>query len=156
MKVLLVKTSSLGDVVHAAPAVAEAARARPDVEIHWLVEESLADIARLHRDVRAVHTVATRRWRRRPAALRTWSELGSLRRQLQAEAYDLIVDAQGLLKSAAMARLAAAPIHGFSAASAREPAAALFYRRRHEVPRDHHAVERTRLLLAAALDYNPS
>lgn len=152
-RILLVKTSSLGDVIHTAPAITEARRARPDLEIDWVVEESFGDIARLHPGVHAVRDVATRRWRRHPFAAATWSEIKGLRRVIEAAGYDAVIDAQGLLKSVFIARLAAAPIHGFDRKSAREPAAVLGYHHRHHVARDRHAIARTRLLFAGALGY---
>ena len=153
VKVLLVKTSSMGDVVHTAPAITEAALARPDVILDWVVEEGFSAIARLHPQVRTVHAVAMRRWRRRPVSARTWSEIRALRSALREERYDLVIDAQGLLKSLFIARLAGAPIHGFDRLGAREPAAALGYHQGHKAPRDRHAIERTRLLFAGALGY---
>lgn len=153
LKILVVKTSSIGDVVHTAPAITEAALARPGIIIDWVVEEGFSAIPRLHPSIRTVHTAATRRWRRSPASRRTWSEIRALCSALRDERYDLVIDAQGLFKSLLIARLAGAPIHGFDRVSAREPAAVLGYRRRHAAPRDRHAIERTRLLFAGALGY---
>ena len=62
-RILFVKTPSLGDVVHHAPAVSDAARALPAAELHWVVEESFADVARMHKAVARVFPVALRRWR---------------------------------------------------------------------------------------------
>lgn len=152
--ILLVKMSSLGDIVHTAHAVAEAKRARPELDFHWAVEADFADIARLHPGVRTVHALAMRQWRQRPLAAATWSEIAALRRAFKDERYQSVIDAQGLVKSLAVARLAGAPIHGFDLASAREPLAALGYHYRHRVARDLHAIERTRLLFAAALHYS--
>jgi heptosyltransferase-1 len=153
MKILFVKTSSLGDVVHHCPAVSDAARAFPGAQIDWVVEEPFAAVAALHRAVRRVIPVALRRWRRslwRPAV---WAEIGAFRRALRAERYDRVIDAQGLAKSALIARLARGERHGYDAASAREPFAARCYDVRHAVSRALHAVARNRLLSAAALGY---
>ena len=155
MKVLLVKTSSMGDVVHTFPAVTDALAARPGLEIDWLVEESFADVARLHPGVREVIPVAVRRWRKAVFAKATWSEISALRSKLRGRSYDLVLDAQGLAKSAVLAKLAGAPIEGLDRASLREPIAAFAYRRGHAVPRDLHAIERTRRLFGAALGYAP-
>ena len=150
-RILFVKTSSLGDVVHQCPAVSDAARGIPGARIDWVVEEGFAGIARMHAQVERVIPVAVRRWRGalwRPAV---WDEMARFKRNLESERYDAVVDTQGLLKSALIARLAAGTRHGMDRASAREPLAARFYDRTHPVPRGLHAVERNRRLTAAAL-----
>jgi heptosyltransferase I len=154
MRILIVRLSSFGDVVHTCPALSDLAHARPEVEIDWLVDESFAGFAGLHPAVGEVMAFAERRLRwppaRWPARLRARSEV---RRRLRARSYDLVVDLQGLLKSALLARLAGAPIAGYDRASIREPPASRFYAHRYAVARDLHAVERNRRLLAAALGY---
>ncbi|RWF32122.1 lipopolysaccharide heptosyltransferase I [Mesorhizobium sp.] len=155
MKVLIVKTSSMGDVIHTFPAIEDARRHRPDVSFGWCVEEAFAGIVALHPAIGAIHTVAIRRWRKRLFNSDTWHEAGKLRRALRAAGYDLVIDAQGLLKSAVVAKQAAAPVAGFDRASAREPSATLFYDHRYGVPRDLHAIERTRRLFGLALGYQP-
>jgi heptosyltransferase-1 len=101
---LIVKTSSMGDVVHALPLAADLARRHPSAAIDWLVEESFAAIPRMHADVDRVITVAVRRWRRSPLAAATWQEVRAARSELRAHRYGAILDCQGLLKSAWMAR----------------------------------------------------
>ena len=153
MRILFVKTSSLGDVIHNCPAVSDAALRFPGASIDWLVEEPFAEIAALHASVRRAIPVAVRRWRAALLAPQTWSQFGELRRQLRAERYDCVIDSQGLVKSALLASLAEGARHGFDRASAREPLASLFYGTRHTVPQALHAVERNRRLAAAALGY---
>ncbi len=155
MRVLLVKTSSMGDVIHTFPAVTDALAAVPGLTIDWLVEEGFADIARLHPGVARVIPVAVRRWRKAVLSRATRGEIGRLRADLRAAAYDLVLDAQGLIKSAVLARLAGRPVEGLDRASLREPLAALAYGRRHAVARDLHAIERTRRLFGAVLGYQP-
>lgn len=152
-RILFVKTSSLGDVIHHCPAVSDAARALPDAEIDWLVEEAFAAIPALHANVRRVIPVAMRRWRGTLWNPAVWSEIGALRRSLAARPYDAVIDTQGLLKSALLCSLASGAKHGMDRASLREPLAAPFYDVRHAVPRGQHAVERNRQLAAAALRY---
>ena len=155
-RILFVKTSSLGDVVHHCPAVSDAARELPDAEIDWVVEEPFAEVAAMHRAVRRVFPVAMRRWRRGLWSPRVWSEIGAFRRELAAEPYDRVIDSQGLLKSAMIARCANGERHGLDRESARESIAARLYDVRHRVPRDLHAVERNRQLTASALGYSAS
>jgi len=155
MKVLIVKTSSMGDVIHTFPAVEDALRQRPDISFDWCVEEAFAGIVALHPAIGTIHTVAIRRWRKALLSGDTWREAAALRRTLRGCRYDLVIDAQGLLKSAVVARQAAAPIAGFDKSSAREPSATLFYDVTHAVPRNLHAIERTRRLFGLALGYQP-
>ena len=152
-RILFVKTSSLGDVVHNCPAVSDAARNVPGAVIDWVVEEPFASIAQMHRAVRRVLPVAIRRWRRAPWSPAVWSEIGRFRRALAEERYDAVIDTQSLLKSALIARAAHGPRHGLDRASAREPLAARFYDVTHAVPKAMHAVQRNRLLAAGALGY---
>lgn len=153
MRILFVKTSSLGDVVHHCPAVSDAARALPGAQIDWVLEESFAGIARMHASVRRVLPVALRRWRSalwQPAA---WGEMKAFRALLGNERYDAVIDTQGLLKSALVTAFAPGRRHGMDASSAREAIAARFYDVRHEVPRGAHAVQRNRELTAKALGF---
>src|SRR4051812_13458069 len=152
-RILFVKTSSLGDVVHHCPAVSDAARGVPAAEIHWVVEEPFADIARMHHAVKRVFPVAMRRWRRAPWSPSVWSEVGRFRAALAEQPYDAVIDSQGLLKSALLCAGAKGTKHGLDRQSAREPLAALFYDVKHAVPKGLHAVERNRRLTAAALGY---
>lgn len=153
MKLLVVKTSSLGDVIHMLPAVTDAARARPGLVVDWLVEESFSAIPVWHPAVRRVLPIAMRRWRKNWTRPDTWRQVGAARALLKSEAYDLVVDTQGLFKSALWAHAAQGLRCGYDSDSAREPLAARFYDRRFSVPREMHAIERNRRLLAQALDY---
>jgi len=150
--ILLVKTSSLGDVVHNLPAASDLYRARPDAAIDWVVEESFAAIPRAHAAVRRVLPVAIRRWRRTPWRGAIWREVGAFVGSLRAERYDAVIDTQGLLKSALIARAAHGVRYGLDWKSAREPLA-VFYDHALSVPRGQHAVTRNRTLAARALDY---
>ncbi|HEX5803769.1 MAG TPA: lipopolysaccharide heptosyltransferase I [Azospira sp.] len=155
MRILLVKTSSLGDVIHNLPVAADLARQFPGIEIDWCVEESFADIPRLSPAVREVIPVAVRRWRKQLLAAATWREIGALRRRLRGGGYDVVLDTQGLLKSALIATMAAGRRLGHDRDSAREPLAARCYDAGFAVPRELHAVDRNRRLAAAAFGYAP-
>lgn len=153
MRVLIVKTSSMGDVIHTFPAVEDALRNRPDISFDWCVEEAFAAVVALHPAIGTIHKVAIRRWRKKPFDGGTWREMAGLRRALRSRRYDLVIDAQGLLKSAVVAKQSGAPIAGFDRSSAREPSATLLYERKYAVPRELHAIERTRRLFGLALGY---
>ena len=153
MKLLIVKTTSMGDVVHATPALTDMLRAVPGLQVDWLVEQPFAAIPALHPGVQRVLPLQWRKWRHNLLQRKTWSAMRNLRAQLREQRYDLILDLQGLVKSALWARQAIGPIAGYDGASAREPAATWWYRRKAPVPRDLHAVERCRRLAAAHLGY---
>lgn len=153
MRILIVKTSSLGDVIHNLPVISDIRRHFPQAQIDWCVEESFSAIPRLHPGVGRVIPVAVRRWRKKLLLAATWREMAEFRRQLASETYDAIIDTQGLLKSALIASRAKGPRLGYAADAAREPAAARWYNRHFHVSRDLHAVIRNRRLVAAALGY---
>jgi len=153
VRVLVVKLSSLGDVIHTLPALGDAAAAVPGLVFDWVVEEGFAEIPAWHSAVDRVIPVALRRWRKRPLQDFTGPEWRAARKSLREQAYDAVIDAQGLLKSALIARLVPAPRYGMDRASAREQLAALAYDHHIPVPRDMHAVERSRMLFARALNY---
>jgi heptosyltransferase-1 len=154
MSILLVKTSSLGDVIHNLPVVSDLRRTRPELAIDWCVERSFAAIPRLHPGVRQVLTVDLRGWRKRLLSLATWMEVANSRKALRQTPYQQIIDTQGLMKSALVARWARGERHGYDAGSAREPLVARYYQVTHPVSRALHAVERNRRLVAQALGYS--
>jgi len=153
--ILFIKTSSLGDVIHHMPALTEARKARPDARFTWLVEEAFAPLVALHPAVADVVQVAWRRWRRSLLAPATLGEISASLRAIRARRDDLVVDSQGLLRTAVIARLAHGRRHGYDSSSIREPLASLFYDVRHRVSYDLHAIERNRILSGLALGYTP-
>lgn len=154
-RLLLVKTSSLGDVVHNLPVVTDLRSRYPDLEIDWAVEEGFADIPRLHPAVARVIPVAPRRWRRSLTEHATWREIGALRQTMRTRGYDAVIDTQGLLKSALIACLSPGRRFGLDWSSSREPLRP-FYHRTFHVSWALHAVERNRQLAAKALGYTPA
>ena len=146
---LLIKTSSLGDVVHALPAVTDAYDR--GIEIDWVVEEGFADIPKLHPGVSTVIPVAWRRWRSSLTGAR--EEMRDFLTSLRANEYDLVLDSQGLVKSSLLATMARGRSAGYSHTSAREPWASFLYGDRCRVAKGGHAIERQRALFAAALGY---
>ena len=151
--ILFIKTSSLGDVIHHMPAVSDARRHFPHARIGWVVEEAFAPLVRLHRAVDDVVPVASRRWRKKPFAFQTWREVGAFARSLRAQPHEIVIDAQGLLRSALIARLAPGRRYGYDRASVREGAASWFYHVHHGVDRTLHAITRNRMLTGLALGY---
>lgn len=151
-QILLVKTSSMGDVVHNLPVASDIRSLSPAAQITWVVEEPFVAIPRLHAAVGQVIPVAIRRWRRTLWTRETRAEIRDFLHRLRERSYDAVIDTQGLLKSALLTRAARGRRYGLDRASAREPLAA-FYHRTFSVPRTLHAVERNRLLAAQALGY---
>lgn len=153
LQILLVKTSSMGDVIHNLPVIADILAHYPEAQFDWMVEESFAEIPKLHPQVRDIIPVAVRRWRKSIFSRKTWREISDLKTRLKHTHYDAIIDTQGLLKSAIVANFAQGVIHGMDYDSAREPVASFFYRHKYLVARNQHAVQRNRALAAQALKY---
>lgn len=152
-RILLVKTSSMGDVIHNLPVIADLRAQYPTAVVDWLVEESFADIPALHPGVNEVIPLAIRRWRKALLQADTWREIRALKQRLAQTPYDCVIDTQGLLKSAIFARLAHGLTCGYDRYSAREPLASYCYQQRFAVARDLHAVTRNRALVAKSLHY---
>ena len=154
MHVLIVKTSSMGDVLHTLPALTDAMKAIPGIRFDWVVEEGFAQIPTWHPAVAKVIPVAIRRWRKHWFGSEVREERFLFKREVQSAQYDRVIDAQGLIKSAALVtRIANGEKHGQDSRSAREPFASWWYDKRHEIGKKQHAVQRTRELFAKSLDY---
>ena len=154
--VLIVRPSSLGDIVHALPIVHDLREHCPGLAIDWLVEESFADLVRLNRGVRRTIPIALRRWRHHLFSRSTWREFATLRDELALQRYDVVLDLQEQIKGALLARLARSAVHGPDRKSLREPVATLFYRHRHRVDPDQHLTDRCRHLAGKAFGFAPS
>ena len=150
--ILLVKTSSLGDVIHALPAISDIKSVAACGRVDWVVEAPLAAIPRLHAGVSGVIPVAIRRWRRALWRASVRDEIAAGVCRLREQSYDAVIDAQGLFKSALIALAARGTRYGLDFHSSREPLA-LFYHRTFRISWEMHAVERNRLLLARVLGY---
>lgn len=152
-KILIVRTSSLGDLVHMLPAISDIARHVPHAQIDWIVEENFAEIPAWHPAVNEVITVAHRRWRKHWWAADTRAERAALRQNLQSRQYDVVLDMQALMKSVWLVRQTHGVRHGLDRQSAREPLASFFYNVKHTVNFWQPAVTRQRELAAAAFGY---
>lgn len=156
MKVLLVRLSSMGDLIHTLPAIDDLSKNHPHIELHWLSEASFADIACLHPFVKKVHTLKWRYWRKNLFKKDTRQAMSELKKTLINEQFDLVIDSQGLMKSAWFARYPQAPIAGFNSKSVREPIASIFYQQKYAVKRKDDAVRRARDLLSQVFKYTYS
>lgn len=153
MSLLVVRPSSLGDLVYALAIVSDVERHRPGMATDWVVETGFLPLLSLDPRIRRLLPLALRRWRKAPWQARHWHDARAFLRALRAERYDVVLDAQEQVKGALVASLARGPRHGFDWRSAREPVATLFDGTHHTVPRDLHFAQRMRLLAAAALGY---
>ena len=154
MRVLVVKTSSMGDVVHTLPALTDATQALGSIQFDWVCEPSFQEIPHWHPAVSDVLAIPLRQWRGRLHRLLFSDAFRAYKEALSAQTYDAVIDAQGLMKSAFLiTRFTQGVRHGYTLSSAREPLASLAYHRRYQVSRDWHAISRIRHLFAKALDY---
>ena len=152
-RILLVKTSSLGDVIHNLPVVNDILAHLPDAQIDWIVEESFAAIPCMHARVSYVFHVAFRRWRKQLFSQTTWADILAIKEIIKHNQYDVIIDTQGLLKSALITKLANGTKHGYDKQSIREPIASYFYDKTYTISYQQHAVTRNRALVAMSLGY---
>lgn len=154
MRVLIVKTSSLGDIIHTLPAVTDAMTMYPEISFDWVVEESFQALPAFHPSIHNIIPIALRRWRKQGLCASTFREGLLFIKRLRERHYDCIIDAQGLLKSALLTLVSRGSQRiGLSWKSAREATASLFYSKRVIVPWGPHAVIRARALFAEALGY---
>ena len=165
-KILLVKLSSLGDVLHNLPIVWDLRKRLPDAQIDWIVEEAYVHLLEPLRTTDAfkgidrIIPVAFRRWRKNLFSIRTWREFFAMRKQLQSTTYDVVLETQGLLKSGLVCALAKksnnAVVAGLGNAtehSGYEPLARMFYTQSIHAPLKCHAIDRSRWVMCSAFDW---
>lgn len=154
MRVLIIKTSSMGDVIHHLPAIYDLHHFDPKIVIDWVVEEHFRDIVSLQPAVNQIISVKLRQWRKALFAEQTREEWQQFLTQLQAHHYDYVIDTQGLIKSAWLGSYAHTNAYvGYDWFSIREPFASFFYTQRYPIPKKAHAIYRNRALVAASLGY---
>ena len=144
----------MGDVVHAVPVVEDIKRFISDAEIDWLVEDSFADIPRHVAGVSEVIECSVRKWKKRIFEKSTRDQIKALREKLRGKHYDLVIDLQGLIKSAVLASWTNAPVAGYDRRSGKEPLATILYSVKSSVDRQKSAVDRCRELAAKSLGYD--
>ena len=153
--ILIVKTSSLGDIIHTLPALSDAQKHYPHASFDWVVEDTFQEVPLWHPAVKRIIPVALRRWRKHSWEALKNGEIQTFIKGLRQQKYDAIIDAQGLLKSVPLTILARGGDRiGLSWRSAREGLASLFYQKRVVVPWGEHAVTRARALFAKGLGYS--
>lgn len=160
MNILIVRVSSLGDVVHNMPMVADILRFFPDAKIDWVVEEAYGSLVKLNGGVRNVIPMSLRRWRKSLFSSATRAEMGDFYRRLRAEAYDFVFDTQGLFKTGVVMRMARLKPGGkrvglanATEGSGYEAISRIFHDISIPVELRAHAVLRARTVAAKALGY---
>lgn len=153
IRVLLIKLSSMGDVIHTLPALTDAASAIPNIQFDWVVEKAFAQIPTWHKHVQNIIPVALRQWRGELISAFKNKQPQTFFNALRKTQYDYVIDAQGLIKSALITRLAHGLRVGFAKNVARESLASYFYQQQYYVDRNQHALTRTRELFAKVLGY---
>ncbi len=160
MKILLVRVSSLGDVLHNLPMVADILRHHPDAQIDWVVEEGYVSLVRLNPHVRKVIPFALRRWKKGLKDKAVRAEVRAFFRDLRAEQYDYVFDTQGLIKTGLVMAAARVRPGGQKIGMANgtedsgyEGASRIFHTRSIPVALRTHAVQRGREIAAASLGY---
>jgi len=150
-RVLLIKFTSLGDLIHALPALTDAARAHPGLKFDWMIDESFAQVAKWHSAVDQIFTTSHRTWRR--GLISSIKPISDLIRNVRKTRYDLVIDGQGNFKTALMSLFMRGPTAGFDRRSVREWVASFAYQRKYPASEKIHAINRLRQLFALSLDY---
>ena len=153
MRVLIIKMSSMGDIIHTLPAVTDAAKALTNIQFDWVVEEAFTEIPNWHKQIQQIIPIGLRRWRKNVYRTIRSGELKQFYTQLRAQKYDFVLDAQGSIKSAITTFLSRGYRLGMDKYSVRENLAYLTYQQTFSVSWQQHAINRLRQLFAEALNY---
>jgi heptosyltransferase I len=152
MKIAIVKLSALGDIVHAMVVLQFIKKFNKEISIDWIVEEEYKDLLEFHKDIRKVHLVNLKRAKERKSFFLLLSELKKVRKF---GFYDLVIDMQGLIKSALISKIIRAPITiGFDKLSVRETTASLFYNKTFNYDYEKNVIERNIALISFALGFS--
>jgi len=154
MRILIIKISSMGDLIHTLPALSDATQINHAIQFDWVADRSFADIPKWHPAVNQVITTAHRYWKANVFSKKTWDEFIAFKRQLQLSKYDLVIDAQSSLKSALITHMAKGLRCGLDRQTVREFGAHWFYQRQYHVSRDQHPINHLRQLFATVLGYS--
>ena len=150
MKVLIIKTSSLGDIIHANSIISDLKKNHVGVEIHWLVEESFSSLLKLF-PIQKIIISRFRKWKKNLFKKNTYRELRELKYSLNNENYDVVIDLQGLIRTGLLCK--SLNSFGFDKSSIKEKFASYFYKKKFNVEKNLHAINRNRLLVANSINY---
>ena len=153
MRVLIIKLTSMGDLMHTLPALTDASKKIANIEFDWVVDENFSEVPSWHPNVKSVITTNHRTWRKNLFSTDLLNELKNLKLRLNHTSYDAVIDMQNNLKSAAVSYLIKNPVHGMDKNSVREFPAHLAYKFKYKISKESHAISRQRDLMALSLSY---
>lgn len=153
MRILFVKLTSMGDLIHALPALTDASRAIPTISFDWVIEKSFSEVATWHPAVKNTITTSHRYWKKNLYQSIKNGEIPQFLRSLRQEKYDLVIDGQTSIKSAFIMLFTRGTRTGLDKNASREWIAHLAYQKKIFVDKNMHAIKRLRLLFSNALGY---
>lgn len=157
MKVLIVKLSSLGDIIHSFPAISELYKNNKELEIDWVVEEAFIEMPCWHYAINHIHSISIRRWYKKPIQSIFNREWNKWLPNLRSKKYDMIIDIQGLIKSAIISKLAKSTYYcGYDFKSIREKPASFLFNKKIFVPKNMHAIYSSQTFMANLFKYTPN
>ena len=151
LKILIIRLSSLGDVVHTYPMIYDIKQNLPNCEIDWVVDESFYDLVKLNPLVNNIIPIALRKWKKNFAF---FDFLSWVRQNKNTKKYDYIIDVQGLIKSSITSKCFSGKIHGYDKNSAREKLASYLYDYKYIVDNNNLAINKSRVLASKIFNYN--
>jgi len=149
--ILLIKMTSIGDLIHALPALTDASIACPSLKVHWVIDTHFQEIATWHQAVDRIFTTNHRKWRTRPFS--AFQPIRSLISEIRQREYDFVIDGQGNFKSSLLSTFAKGLRVGFDKHSLREPIAHFAYHKKYCSSLNIHAIDRLRQLFSLVLGY---
>ena len=153
MRILFIKLTSMGDLIHALPALTDAKRAFPSIFFDWVIDKNFSEVASWHPAVKNIIPTSHRKWRKNLHLSIKNGEIQQFFKSLRKEKYDLIIDGQSSMKSAIVSLLAKGKRHGLDKNSSREWLAPLAYQKKYFIDKNMHAIQRLRLLFSQILNY---
>jgi len=153
MNVLLIKLTSMGDLMHAFPAITEASSYFPNIHFDWVVDNNFCEVPSWHPNVRNIIISNHRSWKKQFFSMSSLKELNILRSNINAEPYDLVIDMQNNIKSAFVSYLYNGDVFGMAKNSVREYPAHWAYTKSTSISKDLHAIQRQKILMSKALEY---
>ena len=157
LDILIIKTSSLGDLIHLFPAIHDLTENISNINIDWAVEENLLEAVSWNQEINNIIPVAIRRWRKSLYKISTWKEIKNLHTALNNKNYSYVIDAQGLIKSLIISKLSNGEVWGFDRRCNREKLTSFFYEHECHIAESFfqvHAIERNRRLFSKIFNYN--
>ncbi len=152
-RILLIKLTSFGDLIHVLPALSDALLADPSIQFDWVIDNHFAEVASWHPAIKQCFRTSHRHWRKHLASSSTYSDVKNLIQNIRETKYDLIIDGQGNFKTALLSLCAKGTRTGFDRHSVREWIAHIAYQKSFPASKKIHAIDRLRVLFSQAIGY---